>query len=81
MAQADILKPGKSPSSSEPHQCKAAAAGLFGYSIRDGRMQRFIPMPGYVRDLEQLPNFSPPSIERFLAQYVQSNIGVTKSSS
>ncbi|MEH6756509.1 MAG: hypothetical protein V7676_03240 [Parasphingorhabdus sp.] len=62
-------------------QCKTIAAGVFGHSIRDGRVQSFIPMSGYVRDLEQLPNFSPPSTDQFLEQYVRSNIGVTESSS
>lgn len=81
MAQAEILKPNEIRFSSEPRRCKTIAAGLFGYSISDGKVQHFMPMPGYVRDLEQLPNFSPPSIDLFLAQYIRSNLGVTKSSS
>ncbi|MBF6602349.1 MAG: hypothetical protein ITG03_05205 [Sphingorhabdus sp.] len=60
---------------------KVIAAGLFGYSIRYGRIQSFAPMTDYIRELEQLPNFTPPSIERFVAQYVKSNIGITRSSS
>ncbi|HEY9093108.1 hypothetical protein [Parasphingorhabdus sp.] len=64
-----------------PNSCKAIAAGLFGYTIRYGRIQSFAPMTDYIRELEQLPNFSPPSIERFVAQYVKSNIGITRSSS
>ncbi|MEP3224410.1 MAG: hypothetical protein ABJO01_00415 [Parasphingorhabdus sp.] len=56
-------------------------AGLFGYSLNEANMRPFLPLPEYVRDLEQIPNFAPPSVERFLAQYVRSQIGVTKSSS
>lgn len=81
MAQAEILKPNEIRFSSKPRRCKTIAAGLFGYSISDGKVKHFMPMPGYVRDLEQLPNFSPPSIDLFLAQYIRSNLGVTKSSS
>ena len=47
----------------------ALAAGLFGYTIIDGRMGSFKPMEGYLRDLEQMPHFAPPSPEKFTAQY------------
>ncbi len=59
----------------------APAAGLFGYSIINGKMQAYKPMSGYIRDIEQMPNFAPPSAEVFAAQYVASNIGRTRSSS
>lgn len=81
MAQAETLERITSGLMSDKHECRAVAAGLFGYSIREGRTPCFVPLPGYVRELEQLPNFSLPSIDRFVAQYVQSNIGVTRSSS
>lgn len=93
MEQADILEQGKTcaspkakkaeahPAPTPAKPCKVIAAGLFGHSIRYGKVQSFAPISNYIRDLEQLPNFSPPSIERFVEQYVQSNIGITKSSS
>ncbi len=81
MTQADILEQIKNRPKSDSHEHSPVAAGLFGYSIRDGKPPSFIPLPGYVRDLEQLPNFTLPSIDRFVAQYVKSNIGVTRSSS
>lgn len=59
----------------------APAAGLFGYSIFNGKLQANKPMTGYIRDIEQMPNFAPPSMEVFVAQYVASNIGKTESSS
>ncbi|MEP2989126.1 MAG: hypothetical protein ABJN65_15545 [Parasphingorhabdus sp.] len=59
----------------------APAAGLFGYSIINGKMQAYKPMSGYIRDIEQMPNFAPPSAEVFAAQYVASTIGRTRSSS
>ncbi|GAB5488363.1 MAG: hypothetical protein Pars2KO_19330 [Parasphingorhabdus sp.] len=59
----------------------APATGLFGYSIIHGKLQANKPMLGYICDLEQMPNFSPPSMKVFVAQYVASNIGKTKSSS
>ncbi len=81
MAQAEPLERTKTRFQAGAAPDKPVAAGLFGYSIRDGATPRFIPLPGYVRDLEQLPNFALPSIDRFMAQYVISNIGVTRSSS
>lgn len=61
--------------------CKAPAAGLFGYSIFNDRLSAFKPTVGYLRDLEQMPHFGPPSIDSFVAQYLRSNLGTTKSSS
>ena len=61
--------------------CKALAAGLFGYSIFNGRASAFKPTAGYLRDLEQMPHFGPPSIDSFVAQYVRSNLGTTESTS
>ena len=57
------------------------AAGLFGYSIRDGNICSFKETEGYLRDIEQMPNFTPPSVSSFVAQYLASNIGRTHSSS
>jgi len=59
----------------------APAAGLFGYSMINGRMHGRKPMDGYIRNIEQMPNFAPPSVESFVARYVASNIGKTSSSS
>ncbi|WP_108809858.1 hypothetical protein [Sphingorhabdus sp. Alg231-15] len=81
MSETDILEPKKEPSLPESFQSEVTAAGLFGYSIAEGKIRSIIPLPGYVRELEQLPNFAAPSIDRFMAQYVRSTIGVTKSSS
>ena len=57
------------------------AAGLFGFSISDGRMHSFKETEGYLRDLEQMPHFAPPSVNSFVAHYLASNIGKTHSSS
>lgn len=57
------------------------AAGLFGYSIRDGNICSFKETEGYLRDMEQMPHFAPPSVSNFVAQYLASNIGKTHSSS
>ena len=59
----------------------APAAGLFGYSLAVGEGYVFRPMSGYIRDIEQMPNFSTPSMEAFTARFVDSNIGKTDSSS
>ena len=59
----------------------AAAAGLFGYSTLESRSNLYQPVEGYLRDLEQIPNFAPPSIDSFMAHYVASAIGKTCSSS
>lgn len=55
------------------------AAGLFGYSICDGQLKSFKPTEGYLRDMEQMPNFAPPSVSSFVALYLASNIGKTHS--
>ncbi len=81
MSETDLIEPEKNSILSDSFQPEAAAAGLFGYSIADGKIRSVIPLPSYVRELEQLPNFPAPSIDRFMAQYVRSTIGVTKSSS
>jgi hypothetical protein len=57
------------------------AAGLFGYSICDGQLKSFKPTEGYLRDMEQMPNFAPPSVSSFVAHYLASNLGKTHSSS
>lgn len=59
----------------------ALAAGLFGYSISEGQIRSFKPTDGYLRDIEQMPSFAPPSVSNFVAQYLSSNIGRTRSSS
>ncbi|MEH6791155.1 hypothetical protein [Parasphingorhabdus sp.] len=51
------------------------AAGLFGYSISSGRLHSFKETAGYLRDMEQMPNFTPPAVSNFVAQYLASNIG------
>lgn len=58
-----------------PRSASALAAGLFGYSIGEGQMHSFKPTEGYLRDIEQMPNFAPPSVSNFVAQYLASNIG------
>ncbi|WP_211051284.1 hypothetical protein [Parasphingorhabdus halotolerans] len=57
------------------------AAGIFGYCIREGVMTSFKPTIGYLRDIEQMPNFAPPDVDKFVALYIASNIGRTISSS
>jgi hypothetical protein len=79
MAQATIFDPFNEASSIS--MTLAPARGLFGYSILHGKLQSSKPMIGYICDLEQMPNFSPPSAEVFAAQYAASNIGKTQSSS
>lgn len=59
----------------------ALASGLFGYSIFNDRLQTNKPLAGYIRDIEQMPNFAPPSMEVFVAQYVAANIERAESSS
>jgi hypothetical protein len=49
------------------------AAGLFGYSIEKGERCSFKPAAGYLREIEQLPHFSPPPSKRFVAHYIKSN--------
>ncbi len=57
------------------------AAGLFGFSISEDRMHSFKETEGYLRDMEQMPHFAPPSVNNFVAHYLASNIGKTRSSS
>jgi|GEM_PF-863106 len=64
-----------------PRRKTVLAAGLFGYSIGDGQMRSFKESEGYLRDIEQMPNFAPPSVSNFVAHYLASNIGKTHSSS
>ncbi|MEJ6593966.1 hypothetical protein [Parasphingorhabdus sp.] len=64
-----------------PRRKTALAAGLFGYSIGDGQMRSFKETEGYLRDIEQMPNFTPPSVSSFVAQYLASHIGKTHSAS
>lgn len=64
----------------DPPHTTVLAAGLFGYCIDHGRMSSFKETEGYLRDIEQMPNFAPPSVSNFVAQYLASNIGKTCSS-
>ncbi|OAO04657.1 hypothetical protein [Parasphingorhabdus sp.] len=57
------------------------AAGLFGFAISESPLPAFKPSAGYLRDMEQMPNFAPPSVASFVAQYVASNIGKDEDSS
>ncbi len=59
----------------------ASAAGLFGYSISNGERCEYKSSAGYLQEIEQLPNFSPPPVNRFVAHYVSSAIGRIISSS
>ncbi len=74
--KAGTRRPGRNEGSK-----RALAAGLFGYTKLDGRMGSFKPVEGYLRDIEQMPHFSPPSPEKFVARYLASNIGTSRSSS
>tara|TARA_R110000824_G_scaffold376241_1_gene567325 strand:- start:546 stop:791 length:246 start_codon:yes stop_codon:yes gene_type:complete len=81
MAQIEITQPRPDDLKIAPRRKCALAAGLFGYSISDGQMRSFKPTEGYLRDIEQMPSFAPPSVNNFVMQYLSSNIGRTKSSS
>ncbi|VAV98948.1 hypothetical protein MNBD_ALPHA04-337 [hydrothermal vent metagenome] len=81
MASMNILNPHDDRKLETPEIGCTPAIGLFGYSITNGRPVTFESAAGYVRDIEQMPNFSPPEIDRFVAQYISSNIGTTQSSS
>ncbi|MEH6789579.1 hypothetical protein [Parasphingorhabdus sp.] len=64
------------------HPCPyAPATGLFGYSICDGQLRSFRETEGYLRDIEQMPHFAPPSASDFVSRYLASNIGRTRSAS
>jgi len=73
MSQTDLLIYATGGAISTSTLPKVLAAGLFGYSLNDEK-GIFKPVAGYVREIEQMPNFSPPSIELFVAQYIASNI-------
>ncbi|MFK7842080.1 MAG: hypothetical protein AB8B54_07435 [Sphingorhabdus sp.] len=81
MVQTEIKPSQRLGKNTRPHKGKVIASGLFGYSIDDRNIQAFKPTEGYLRDMEQMPHFSPPSASRFAAQYLASNIGKTRSSS
>ncbi len=81
MAQAMTLDRPQKDLSAAIGPTPAPAAGLFGYSIIHGELQGSKSMAGYIRDIEQMPNFAPPSIEAFVARYIASNIGKSISSS
>ncbi|WP_417609220.1 hypothetical protein [Parasphingorhabdus sp.] len=75
MAETDLIRHQHDYLEIAPDSKTALAAGLFGYSIGEGQMQSFKPTEGYLRDIEQMPNFAPPSVSNFVAQYLASNIG------
>ncbi|ASK87897.1 hypothetical protein [Sphingorhabdus sp. SMR4y] len=81
MAQTDISRFRGNPENPPSRRPCALAAGLFGYSIANGQMHSFKETEGYLRDMEQMPHFVPPSASSFVAQYLASNIGKTHSSS
>lgn len=81
MVQTTITRPrSHNRNASEQHRT-VLAAGLFGYAISDSQLHSFKETEGYLRDMEQMPNFAPPSVSNFVAQYLASNIGKTHSSS
>lgn len=63
---AEIIRPGNT----EYHG--TLAAGLFGREALVRRIRNFRPVHGYIRDLEQIPNFAFPTVEQFMRNYVQS---------
>ncbi|MGB5723280.1 MAG: hypothetical protein WBM39_02605 [Parasphingorhabdus sp.] len=79
--QRESILPPRNETNAAPRNGNVLAAGLFGYSICDGQMRSFKPTEGYLRDIEQMPSFAPPSVNNFVAQYLASNIGKTKSAS
>lgn len=81
MVQTDIPPPRSLDRDPQPRKKTALAAGLFGYSIINGEMRSFKPTEGYLRDIEQMPGFAPPSSRNFVSQYLASNLGKTHSSS
>lgn len=52
-------------------------AGLFGGEPLVRRIRKFRPVHGYIRNLEQMPNFAFPSVEQFVKNYVQSYAVIT----
>jgi len=81
MGQTDIMGFGSDYRDMPERRKAALAAGLFGYSICDGQIRSFKPTEGYLRDIEQMPNFAPPSVSNFVAQYMASNMGKTRTPS
>tara|TARA_R110001606_G_scaffold9562_1_gene41177 strand:- start:19131 stop:19376 length:246 start_codon:yes stop_codon:yes gene_type:complete len=81
MAQTEITRLRGNYRNASPRRKTAVAAGLFGYSIADGRTHSFKETEGYLRDMEQMPHFATPSVSSFVAQYLASNIGKTHGSS
>tara|TARA_R110000824_G_scaffold22173_2_gene81568 strand:- start:7241 stop:7486 length:246 start_codon:yes stop_codon:yes gene_type:complete len=81
MVETVIIRPPSEDTNAAPCEKTALAAGLFGYSICDGQMHSFKATEGYLRDIEQMPNFTPPSVSNFVMQYLASNIGKKISSS
>ena len=81
MAHRELIRSPDSATDAARHEANVLAAGLFGYSICDGQMRSFKPTEGYLRDMEQMPSFPLPSVSSFVAQYLSSNIGKTRSSS
>ncbi len=81
MVETEIIRARRDDGETAPVKRCALAAGLFGYSISAGQMHSFKPTEGYLRDIEQMPSFAPPSASNFVAQYLSSNVGKTRSSS
>ncbi len=81
MTETEFARPPGDNTDVAPDRKTVPAAGLFGFSIRDGQMHSFKETEGYLRDIEQMPHFSPPSVSNFVAHYLASNIGKTHSSS
>ncbi|MEO9469048.1 hypothetical protein [Parasphingorhabdus sp.] len=79
MDQAELSRPAPSnrhaaEDSDDAGEISSIAAGLFGYSIQKGERCSFKPAAGYLREIEQFRHFSPPPSNRFVAQYIESNI-------
>ncbi|WP_339825662.1 hypothetical protein [uncultured Parasphingorhabdus sp.] len=81
MVETEIIRARRDDGDAAPVERCALAAGLFGYSISRGQMGSFKPTEGYLRDIEQMPSFAPPSVNNFVIQYLSSNVGRTRSSS
>lgn len=75
MTPTEVLTPNVPENSERTSRTKAAAAGLFGYSISDGNVRSLSSVGNYIRDIEQMPNFTPPIIELFTAQFIKNNMG------
>lgn len=68
---AEIIRPGNTEYDG------TLAAGLFGREPLVRRTPRPRPKHGYIRDLEQMPNFAIPAVEQFVRNYVQSYSVIT----